>query len=288
MAVLVKVVWRKLNKLARKASICYILGCGMHCRNRPFQVAFTTAFGEGGIGMNTMLQCLHTCWSVQDALGQEFKTAWNMFLSLDGDDIVDIDQITKSLLTRWGYVLQCAEQILENWDDWQAFLKHVYELVDTKEKGMSKQTIQLMMDPKLKCELLFVIASGNCYWKKHSLWLHRVDKKNKLAGFSSHKMILRIAIMGKEFVEVCNNWQEMPEFADYVSALDALPSDIKDEAGTKTRAGKETTNDQMKQFFKEYFEVAMKNFAIWKKNGLKFALASSNFEVFNGICHLVS
>ena len=72
--------------------------------------------------------------------------------------------------------------------------------------------------------------------------------------------------MEKESVEVCNNWQEMPEFTDCISALDALPSDIKDEAGTKTRAGKETTNDQMEQFFKVYSEVAIQNFAIWKKN----------------------
>ena len=84
--------------------------------------------------------------------------------------------------------------------------------------------------------------------------------------------------MEKESVEVCNNWQEMPEFTDCISALDALPSDIKDEAGTKTRAGKETTNDQMEQFFKVYSEVAIKNFAIWKKNGIQFALASSNFK----------
>ena len=50
------------------------------------------------------------------------------------------------------------------------------ELVDTKEKGMSKRTIQLMMDPKLKCELLFVIAFGNCNWKNVAVISNRGGK----------------------------------------------------------------------------------------------------------------
>ena len=256
----------------------------MHVFSRSFQVAFEESLGKGGLGQDNVLQFLHTCWSVQTSLGEKFKPAWKLLLNLADetsreDEIDDVEKLIKPILTRWGYVLQAAKGIHEKWDDWKSFLSKVYELIDTKEKDMSQQCVELMNNPKLKCEIEFIVAFGEVYWAKHYKWLHRTDKKTKRTGFCAHEMVPRIAAMKSEFKNVVENWKEMPEFEAFRQSLLLLEKDRKDENGKLLWAGIETTNEQVDLFFKRFGEVFHKNDEIWRVNSFVFAAASSNQAV---------
>ena len=106
-------------------SICYVNNCCMHALNRAFQVAFENTFGNGGLGERNILQFLHTCWSIQDALGEQFFHAWNYFSDDSNQDSIPLEKIKKPLLTRWGYVLEAASEVFENFDKWNHFLSKI-------------------------------------------------------------------------------------------------------------------------------------------------------------------
>jgi hypothetical protein len=59
----------------------YVRYCSMHALNRSFQVAVVEGLGPGGLEHNSLVQFLHTVYSVQDALGEEFKNARMRFVS---------------------------------------------------------------------------------------------------------------------------------------------------------------------------------------------------------------
>lgn len=53
--------------------IFYCASCIMHSLSRAQQVAFEKNFGSKGVlGEKNILQFLHTIWSVQDAMGEQF------------------------------------------------------------------------------------------------------------------------------------------------------------------------------------------------------------------------
>ena len=69
-------------------------------------------------------------------------------------------KVCKPLLTRWGYVVQCATSIVNNWDLWVKFLKgvYVYTSTVTKEEDLAKKCLETLKDPKLRCELEYLVA----------------------------------------------------------------------------------------------------------------------------------
>lgn len=67
-------------------------------------------------------------------------------------------------------------------------------------------------------------------------------------------------------------------FKTYIELLDELPSDVKDDKGNITQAGKETTIKQVKIFWQEFLTTFKKHFQLWKQRNLIFTLASSNMK----------
>ena len=55
----------------------YIATCALHALSKSLQNATEKTFGENGLGEETFLQLLHTCWSAQEALGENFDNEWN-------------------------------------------------------------------------------------------------------------------------------------------------------------------------------------------------------------------
>ena len=51
----------------------YVATCALHALSKSLQNATEKTFGENGLGEETFLQLLHTCWSAQEALDDE----WN-------------------------------------------------------------------------------------------------------------------------------------------------------------------------------------------------------------------
>ena len=95
----------------------------MHALSRVLHVAFENHFGKGGLFKKTVLQVLHTAWSIQDAMGEQFIDIWKIFVH-GGEpeaagDVMEI--ICKPLLTRWGYIMQCADAVLDRWNEWLVF-----------------------------------------------------------------------------------------------------------------------------------------------------------------------
>ena len=147
-------------------------------------------------------------YSIQEGLGEEFGSTWRRFVSGENGSISK--KLCKPLLTRWGYVLQCATSIAKNWDNWIMFLKGVYKSTLKKEELMVKRCLEMSKDPKLQCELQFIVAFGNSFFNKHFAWLHRIDKHSKISGFSAHEMPLRrLAIMESDLQENITKWRDL-------------------------------------------------------------------------------
>ena len=106
----------------------YTLTCVMHTLAHAFQVAFEAAFGKSGLGCKILLQWLHTMWSIQEALGEEFKTVWEAFAKNTEDD-KPTKRLVKPLLTQWMYVLNCGKGIFIKWNKWMKFLVGTYKSI---------------------------------------------------------------------------------------------------------------------------------------------------------------
>ena len=92
--------------------------------------------------------------------------------------------------------------MINNWEDWIKFLKGVYKCTLTKEQDMAKKCLETLKDPKLRCELEFLVGFGKAFVNNFFAWLHRVDEHSKLSGFSSHEVVLRIAIMERDLKNI--------------------------------------------------------------------------------------
>ena len=274
-------VFEKLRELDRVGPITYIANCTLHAHNRPFQVAFEESLGKGGLTINSLVQFFHTCWSIQEALGENFLPAWKEFVGEGAaDDITDdMVRLIKPLLTRWSYVVKCATAILERWNDWKAFMDKVYKCFTTTEEGMARKCVGVMKDPKLKCELEFVVAFGQEFYMKHFVWLQRIDDVSKLDGFFSHEMSAHLAVMEQELQNMKDNWRTLDIFSSCIELLDTLPPDEKDTHNEIIRHGKESTETQFTIFFDKYTHVFNANFKRWKKKLVVFSIASTNCEV---------
>jgi len=265
-------VFHQMDRVAHRA---YIATCAQHAHNRPFQVAFETVLGQSGLTTNSLLQFLHTCWSIQDALGENFLPAWDQFVDDTGNH-GSMLRLIKPLLTRWSYVTKCATAILDRWSDWDTFLEKIFMCTKTKEEKMARQCLGMRKDHKLKCELEFIVAFGKVFFTKHFEWLQRIDAHTKLAGFFSHEMLLHLAVMEIELADLQNSWSTSESFAGCMAVLDSLPLDERNDDGTLKRAGKETTMEQFSDFFKQYKQTFDNQFYRWKKKLAPLAIASSN------------
>ena len=184
-------------------------------------------------------------------------------------------RLLKPLLTRWCYVVKCATAILQRWNDWKKFLDVCYLAFSTKEGDMSRKCLAVMKDPKLKCEIEFVVAFGRCFFTKHFEWLQHIDTHTKKAGFFSHEMLPRVAIMQYELENLQNNWRTIQEFHECVCILDVLPDDVKENGKLQT-AGKQKTQEQFTLFFKLYIDNWTQQFRRWKHKLAPLCIASSN------------
>ena len=238
------------NKYDRcDASICYVNNCCMHALNRAFQVAFEDTFGKGGLGEKNVLQFLHTCWSIQDGLGEQFSYAWDFFSENNSDhNGINLAKIKKPLLTRWGYVLDAATGVFENFERWNFFLEKIYSVIDKKEMTMARFCCQLMNQPKLKSDLAFITCFGATFYNHHFAWLHRTDEKTKTTGFSSHEMAIRVAIMSYDLEHLSKNWKSSPKFKACTDILKDLQPDKKKKDQSIISAGKETSTRQYDVF----------------------------------------
>jgi hypothetical protein len=48
----------------------------LHAQSKALQNAVEHSYGEGGCGNVNFIQLLHTCWSLQEALGEDIKSEW--------------------------------------------------------------------------------------------------------------------------------------------------------------------------------------------------------------------
>ena len=173
-------------------------------------------------------------------------------------------------------MLRCAKALLGSWDEWVKFLRGVYENIDTKESQMASKCLQVIQDPKLKCELEFVVAFGDSFFSKHFAWLHRIDMHTKKSGFCAHEIGPRLAIMNIEIKKLRDTWEQGDGlFASCVKSLNELPPDKKDSNGNVICAGRETALDQFKDFFDHFIAVADDNLRLWKKALISFSIAST-------------
>ena len=246
--------------------IHYIINCTLHSHSKCLQKAWEQAFGGGGREEVTLLQLLHCFWSLQEALGENFKDVWKLLI----EDEWVTKVLSKPILTRWGYVLQTATSVEDMYDKWEKFTSTCYELWSNDEKihTIAKGALKIMKNDLVRCQNQFVTAFGKSYWNKHFLWLRRIDPISKLSGHSAHEMCIQVFIMLKDLDHLISNYGRMDAFAAYRSTHATLDAD-----------GQSAIDKQIFVFFKVYkttFLKAVSGFKRWSSLLLPFTLASAN------------
>ena len=56
--------------------VTYVLICCLHGQSKCLQNAIVGSYGDGELGAKNWMQLVHTCWSLQEALGDDFKSIW--------------------------------------------------------------------------------------------------------------------------------------------------------------------------------------------------------------------
>ena len=89
---------QRFNSRLQHNSVYYVAACMLHVASKLLQNSMEKHFGESGLGKETFHKFLHTCWSVQEALGKNSETEWNsvnpcvpvgFILDLDSKDCID-------------------------------------------------------------------------------------------------------------------------------------------------------------------------------------------------------
>ena len=151
--------------------VYYVLNCCLHAQSKALQNAVEEIFGEGGLGIVSFMQLLHTCWSLQESLGEAFKETWvkiNPSIPLpymtdvygapwwgedqeqerrdqeseeqksesqgSSIDTSDVGTVQKPLITRWWHVNICAAQILRSLLGWINIFSYCFRMSSSREK----------------------------------------------------------------------------------------------------------------------------------------------------------
>ena len=270
----------------------YIATCALHALSKSLQNATEKTFGENGLGEETFLQLLHTCWSAQEALGENFDSEWNKanphvrisrVVEVREEDVALLtdpslqhddrnDKVQKPLLTRWWHVNVCALQVLRTYDAWVKFAKNLYESRSEKNKikTISQNLVALITSDKLRCDLEFFCAFSHAYWSKHMKWMHRTDEVAKTFGHSSRLMLVRCVLMIDDLAEAKK--MNTHHWTSYKSSCEALP----DDNHSSEIYGKQTAEKQAERFFKEYGSTLRDNVQRWwSENLLPLAIGGS-------------
>ena len=118
-----------------------IVNCCMHSQSKALQQSVEQVYGVGGLGEVYFMQLLHTFWSKQEALGEDFKETWVRFnpnspmifmsdtINEENEDgnsdigmfevqVFDVGTVQKLFLMRWWHVNTCAAQIIGYFNSW--------------------------------------------------------------------------------------------------------------------------------------------------------------------------
>jgi hypothetical protein len=111
--------------------------------------------GEGGLGKRNPLQLVHSCFDLQQALPNIFKTLWNSINSAeDGLDYL----IKRPVLTRWWFVGCAVIHLLDNWLQWSQRAQSVVQWKGSKTcAGKIASSEDLLMNKpvvRFQCELI--------------------------------------------------------------------------------------------------------------------------------------
>jgi hypothetical protein len=147
-------------------------------------------------------------------------------------------RLIQPFFTRWSYFTKTATAILSRWDDQDVFLDKIYKAMKTKEEDMARKVLGVIKDPKLKCELEFIVTLGRLFFNKHFQMLQCIDEHTKESRFQAHEMLAQVCIMVKELMFLKVNWKTMDDFAPCVHILDNLPPGETSEVGGVKWAGK--------------------------------------------------
>ena len=100
-------------------AVWYVVTCMLHGHSTSLENAWLTAFGDFGTDKRSVSQFIYQCWYIQDRLSSDiFKVQWN---KITGEELVDVI-LCRPILSRWGYPLETASRIDENYDLWMNFL----------------------------------------------------------------------------------------------------------------------------------------------------------------------
>jgi hypothetical protein len=249
--------------------IYYIINCALHSHSKCLQNAWEKSFGKGGLQQITLLQLLHSFWSLQEALGEHFKKFWSVLIQREWIQNI----LPKPILTRWGYVLDAATSIEEYFEEWETLTSHCYELWDGEEKmhTIAKGALKVLKNKVVKVQLHFICAFGKVFWTKHFNWLKRINPKSGLSGHSSHEMCVQVFLMQNELILLIASYKTMDAFSNFKAAYERLEED----------SDKCLIDKQIFTFFKVYktvFQKTRAGFNRWQSSLLPFVVASSNTE----------
>ena len=106
-----------------------------------------------------------------------------------------------------------------------------------------------MKDPKMKCDILFLVTFARVFYNEMFSWLHHTNILTKKAGHICHEVPLRVPMMLQQLIKLKDTWEDPNGlFKDFLLLYNALPDDLY-ENGERIQGGKQTMRDQVSGFF---------------------------------------
>ena len=176
----------ELKNIGRISFLYIIVNFCLHAQCKALHQSVEQVYGAGGIGEVSFVQLLHTFWSTQEALGEDFKDTWvrvnlNSLMPFMSDitneqneegnsdigmfelQLCDVGTLQKPLLTIWYHLNTCVAQVIRCFNLWGKILGYCYTLTSSNQKQklhkISRNGLQMRKSNKVYTNLDFFSAS---------------------------------------------------------------------------------------------------------------------------------
>jgi hypothetical protein len=182
------------------------------------------------------------------------------------------NKIVAAVLTRWWYVTKANDHLLDNWDEWHALATSVVGAFgySGKKGTIASSIVQLMGEPKLRCDAEFLRAFSKSFFHHFFKWLQGYDDYAQDYGYRSRNVAEFVFLAMTKLEQLCNGkWEQHDDFKYAMSAINNLPEPpdgvlaIADANGIQKYFKKQRVRENYNCFLEVYRTNFWKHFARW-------------------------
>ena len=194
------------------------------CSLRGVQLSFANpikvVYGEGKIGKRNAMQMLFVAYALQETMDKaERPFRWQ--ITTGGEDGSVPLSMATPVLSRWWWVNQALDHMLEKWDGWYKVAESTKNASNSGSlpHRLASILISLMGEPKLQMNLMFISGYSRAFFIGHFKWLQSHDAVAKKNGFLSRHMAMRTYLMKRDLDCLSNDgWMKNKHFVKFTIA----------------------------------------------------------------------